>query len=227
MKKENLEYIHSWFVLVMTFFSLIFLLINHRLILNTSLLLFCFFFYFKNGLKLKVFIKILSYAFLFSFGIFLLNFLHPAKVVQIGRPLQTMMKVFLVSLLSMSSGVVIDYTKVVSYLMVHKGLKLFLGYPLLLAMNSIALFKDEYERIRLNVKLRELPFFDRLNIFFPLLVFAIRHSQRGALTLVSRGLNDKKTFYFSYDVSMQDRKNLIFFWIFYLALVGMAFFWVG
>lgn len=235
---DRVEFLHSWYVLIITFFSLLFLLINRFLILDLFLFAAVFSIYFKNGLKFSKFQKLFIYAFLFSFGIFVLNILYPSQELKTGevyqvmklniyqtsleKALHTMIRLFFVSLLSMSSGSIIDYTKVILHLIVHKGLKLFWGYPILLAMNSIALFKEEYDRIRINAKLRDLPFKDKLSLFFPLLVFAIRHSQRGALSLVTRGLNQKKTFYFSYDVSSQDKKILLLFWLFYFALVSMV-----
>lgn len=234
------EYIHSWYLLVITFFTLFFLLINRNLFLDLPLVIVTFYFYFKNGLVLSKFRRLFLYAFFFSFGLFLLNILYPSKDLMTGEIYQlsrlviyqasllkassSMIRLFLVSLLSMSSGVVINYTKVVLHLIVHKGLKLFWGYPILLAMNSIALFKEEFERIRINAKLRDLPWQDQLSLFFPLLVFAIRHSQRGALSLVTRGLNHQKSFYFSYDLSDQDRYRLRLFLLVYLFVVGIAIF---
>ncbi|MGZ3788497.1 MAG: hypothetical protein ACXVLQ_08250 [Bacteriovorax sp.] len=221
MQKQS-EYLHSWYVLVMIFFNLLFLLVNRHLYLDVPLYFFSFFILFMNGLTLRQFSKLCIYAFIFSFSIFLLGRIHPGKEATMEMAVFTMVRIFLVSLLSMSSGLVIDYTKIVLHLIVHKGLRLFWGYPLLLALNSIALFKEEYERIKINARLRDLPLKDRLFIFFPLLVFAIRHSQRGALSLVTRGLNKEKSFYFSYDVSSSDKKKLIMFWSLYLVLVGLA-----
>jgi hypothetical protein len=232
------EYLHSWYLLLVTFFALFFLLINRNLILDLPLVFATFYFYFKNGLLLSKFKRLFLYAFLFSFGLFLLNILYPAKELQtreiyhfsklifyqasLMTALSSMIRLFLVSFLSMSSGAVIDYTKVVLHLIVHKGLKLFWGYPILLAINSIALFKEEFERIRINARLRDLPWQDQFSLFFPLLVFAIRHSQRGALSLVTRGLNHQKSFYFSYDLSNWDKHRLNLFLAGYLILVGIA-----
>lgn len=243
IKERPLEFVHSWYMLVMTFFSLLFLLINNSLLLDIPLLLFMFTVFFKNGLHLSKFKRLISYAFFFSFSLFMINILYPAGVFKSGeiyrignfeiyraslvRAIHTMIRLFFVSLLSMSSGTAIDYTKVVLHLIVDKGLRLFWGYPLLLAMNSIVLFKKEFERIRINARLRGLPLKDKLSFFFPLLVFAIRHSQRGALSLVTRGLNDHKSFYFSYGLSPLDKKWLKIFWAIYLVLVGMALFPLG
>jgi energy-coupling factor transporter transmembrane protein EcfT len=181
----------------------------------------------------------LFYALFFSFTLFMINIIYPSIALKTGeiynigyfqiyhgtlvKSAQTMARLFLVSLLSLSSGKVVDYSKVVLYLLVHKGLKLFWGYPLLLALNSIVLFKKEYERIRINARLRDLPLKDKLSLFFPLLVFAIRHSQRGALSLVTRGLNQEKNFYFNYDTSESDKKILFLFWMIYLLVVAATF----
>jgi energy-coupling factor transporter transmembrane protein EcfT len=234
MERER-EYLHSWYVFIITAFSLLFLLINKNIFFNAGLIAFVLSIYLKNGLALRKMFRILSYAFVFSFGIFLLTVLNPSSAdkngteyhlahfvfykISVDKALLTMMKLFLVSFLSISSASAIDYTKVILHLIVHKGLKLIWGYPFLLALNSITLFKEEYDRIKLNAHLRDLPLKDRLFVFFPLLVFAIRHSQRGALSLVTRGLSDKKTFYFSYDLSISDKKRLFLFFVFYFGLV--------
>jgi len=232
------EYLHSWFLLSMTFYSLLFLLINPYKSLNIILLLIVFYFYFKNGLNLKYFLKICFYAMFFCLIIFLLSCFHPASdLIQgsstlifgrlfysksIEHALKTSFKLFFVTLVSMSSGIVIDYSKVILYLMVNKRLKLLWGYPILLSINSISLFKEEFERIKINAKMRSLPILDRLNILFSLLVFAIRHSQRGALSLVTRGLDESKSFYFSYNTSCVDKMRFRIFLILYFILVIIA-----
>ncbi len=229
------EYIHSWYVFIMTAASLLFLLLNKNLVTSAALISLMLFLYTKNGLAFKKLFKIFLYAFLFSFTFFLLAVLNPSRDLQSGgfyhfmnmsfykssvdKAFMTMLKLLMVSFVSICSSSAIDYTKVILHLIVHKGLKLIWGYPFLLAMNSITLLRDEYERIKLNAHLRQLPLKDKIFLFFPLLVFAIRHSQRGALSLVTRGLNDKKTFYFSYDLTWLDKKRLFLFWVFYFGLV--------
>jgi hypothetical protein len=208
------------------------------LIFDMPLVIAIFYLYLKSGLPVSKFMSLSFYAFVVSFGLFMLNILYPSNALKVGESYRyhnfiiyqaslnkaflLMARVFLVSLISMSGSLVINYTKVVLHLIVHKGLKLFWGYPILLALNSIILFKEEFERIRINAKLRDLPFRDQLSVFFPLLVFAIRHSQRGALSLVTRGLNHQKSFYFSYDLSDQDRTYWKLFLFFYLILIGIT-----
>lgn len=237
MQRER-EYIHSWYVFLMTAASLIFLLINKNLIFSGVLISVVLFLFLKNGLAVKKLVKVVSYALFFSFTLFLLSVFNPSKDLQNGdvyhflnmtffkssidKAFMTMMKLFMVSFVSICSSSAIDYTKVILHLIVHKGLKLIWGYPFLLAINSITLLRDEYERIRLNAHLRQLPLRDKVFLFFPLLVFAIRHSQRGALSLVTRGLNDRKTFYFSYDLTWTDKKRFFLFWVVYFGLVGAS-----
>jgi energy-coupling factor transporter transmembrane protein EcfT len=216
------EFLHSWYVFLISLASLLFLLLNKVLLLDLFLLTGTIAIFLKNGLRYKQLLKIGWYAFIFSLCIFLLNRLHPGPDATLAKALFMAERLFFVSFFSMSAGAAIDYTRVLMHLMVQKRLKLFLGYPILLAINSIALFKDEFERIKINARLRELPIKDKLSLFFPLLVFAIRHSQRGALSLVTRGLNQKKSFYFTYDVSAGDKQLLFLFWIFYFGLVSLT-----
>lgn len=243
IKAKYPEFVHSWYLLIMTFFSLLFLLINKNLILGIPLVLFMLVIFVKNGLSFFKIKRLFYYAFFFSLSLFVISILYPSAALKTGeiykigtlniyrtsllKATHTMIRLFLVSFLSMSSGMAINYTKVVLHLVVHKGLKLFWGYPFLLALNSIVLFKKEFERIRINARLRDLPLRDKVSLFFPLLIFAIRHSQRGALSLVTRGLNDQKSFYFTYALSSTDKLWLKIFWFVYLVLVSLAIFPIG
>ena len=236
------QYLHSWYLLIITFFTLFFLVFNSHLVLSILMFSIVLYFFLKSGLGFSTIGKISIYCLFFSLSLFSLKMLYPAKALQVGDvyslygfkcyklvlilSLNNCLKLFLISSLSMSSGVVINYTDVILHLIVHKGLKLFWGYPLLLAINSIVLFKKEFERIKLNTKLRNLDFWDKIFIFFPLLVFAIRHSQRGALSLVTRGLNETKSFYFSYDLSSLDRLRLVIFFSLYFVMIGLSAFYV-
>ena len=234
------EYIHSWYLFIMTFFGLIFLLSSSVLPLNLIVAAFLMFLYKKNGLRAHTILKLTAFAFSFSFFFLLLNLLYPNEKLRVGEQLvfqnftfykvalesglRTFGRLFLLSLVSMSSTFAITYTKVILYLIIHKGLKVFMGYPLLIAMNSIVLFKEEFDRIRLSAKFRGLGWWDRLFVLFPLLVFAIRHSQRGSLSLVTRGLNPNKSFYFGYALVPSDRKWLSLFFLGLMIVVAIAFY---
>lgn len=232
------EYLHSWYLFIMTIFGLIFLLASNALPLNLVMGVFLIYLYKKNGLTNKTLVKLALFAFSFSFIFLLLNLLYPGEKLRVGdqisfysftiykaaliNGLKNFSRLFLLSLVSMSSTYAIIYTKVILYLIIHKGLKVFMGYPLLIALNSILLFKDEFDRIRLSARFRGLGWWDRIFVLFPLLVFAIRHSQRGSLSLVTRGLNPNKSFYFGYDLVPSDQKWLRVFFLGLIIMVAIA-----
>ena len=236
--ENKIEFIHSWYLLIITVFGLLFLLASGNVALNLVLAIFILYLYVKNGLAKKTMFKIGLFAFSFSFVFLLLNLLYPGKKLQTGEilvfyqfsvyklavmnGLKIFSRLFLISFVSMSSSYAITYTKVILYLIIHKGLKVFMGYPLLIALNSILLFKEEFDRIRLSGRFRGLGWWDRMFVIFPLLVFAIRHSQRGSLALVTRGLNPNKSFYFGYEIVPRDRYWLSVFIFMYIALVAIA-----
>ena len=232
------EFIHSWYLLIMSLFGLIFLLASKTLPLNFLMALFLLYLYLKNGLPVKVLLKLTVFAFIFSSIFLFLNLLYPGEKLRVGEQLSlgqltfykaalingliNFGRLFMLSLVSMCSTYAIIYTKVILYLIIHKGLKVIMGYPLLIALNSILLFKEEFDRIRLSARFRGLGWWDRLFVLFPLLVFAIRHSQRGSLSLVTRGLNPNKSFYFGYEIVPSDRKWLRSFFLLFVCLVAIA-----
>ncbi|MBC7712161.1 MAG: hypothetical protein H7177_02415 [Rhizobacter sp.] len=233
------EFIHSWYLLIMSCFGLIFLLASSVIPLNFIMAVFLLYLFRKNGLQNSTLLKLGIFAFSFAFLFLLLNLLYPGEKLQVGEQitigsmtfykaalfngLKNFARLFLLSLVSMSSTYAIAYTKVILYLIIHKGLKVFMGYPLLIALNSILLFKEEFDRIRLSARFRGLGWWDRLFTLFPLLVFAIRHSQRGSLSLVTRGLNPNKSFYFGYELSVTDRKWMRGFWLGLIVIVVLAY----
>lgn len=236
--EPKIEYLHSWYLLIISFLSFIFLLASPVLAANLFLAVLVLYLYSKNGLQGRTLLKLFLFAFSFSFLFLLLNLLYPGEKLKVGEQitlfsmtfykaalmngLKNFSRLFLITLVSMSSTYAISYTKVILYLIIHKGLKVIMGYPLLIALNSILLFKDEFERIRLSARFRGLGWWDRVFVIFPLLVFAIRHSQRGSLSLVTRGLNPNKSFYFGYELSPRDRKWLRGFLLSYICLVAIA-----
>ncbi|MEA9355377.1 energy-coupling factor transporter transmembrane component T [Bacteriovorax sp. PP10] len=232
------EFIHSWYLLIMSMFGLVFLLASKTLPLNFLMVGFLLYLYIKNGLPTRVLIKLALFALIFSSVFLFLNLLYPGEKLRVGEQLYVghftfykaalmnglinFSRLFMLSLVSMCSTYAIIYTKVILYLIIHKGLKVIMGYPLLIALNSILLFKEEFDRIRLSARFRGLGWWDRLFVLFPLLVFAIRHSQRGSLSLVTRGLNPNKSFYFGYDIVPSDRKWLRSFFLMFICMVAIA-----
>jgi energy-coupling factor transporter transmembrane protein EcfT len=232
------EFIHSWYLLIMSLFGLVFLLASRALPLNIFMAGFLLYLYKKNGLPNKVLFRLSVFALVFSSMFLFLNLLYPGAKLQIGEQVSigqftfykaalmngliNFARLFMLSLVSMCSTYAIVYTKVILFLIIHKGLKVIMGYPLLIALNSILLFKEEFDRIRLSARFRGLGRWDRLFVLFPLLVFAIRHSQRGSLSLVTRGLNPNKSFYFGYDIVPSDRMWLRVFFLLFICVVAIA-----
>jgi len=238
------EFLHSWYLLITSGLALIFLLISSNWALNGLMSFIIYTLLLKNNLKWLTFFKLLFYSLTFSSFFFFLNLAYNNVASKTGLSYQIVFlnfhftlyegsllnasniffRLFFLTLVSMGSSHVINYTKVILYLIIHWGLKVFWGYPLLIALNSILLFKDEYKRIQDSAKFRRLPWSERVFLFFPLLVFAIRHSQRGSLSLVTRGLSPHKSFYFSYDISFRDRLVLAIFGMAYVCLVAIGFY---
>ncbi len=218
--KSKFEYLHSWYLFVASLLGLLFLLASSYLWANALMAIVLHYIYFKNGMRRKTFLRNVFLALIFSSFTFALVWFWPktqgGDVLINGLKIAT--KLLILVLTSMGSAGIINYTKVVLYLVIHKGLKVLWGYPVIIALNSILLFKEEYERIRLNGKFRNLGLKGKLGVLFPLLVFAIRHSQRGSLSLVTRGLNPHKNFYFNYQINPHDRKIFRSYLIFYFVL---------
>jgi hypothetical protein len=239
MQNSSETQIHSLYLFVMAALGLLFILISKYVLLSVAIYFFTLTIFFLNGLEPKSYLKILIAATLFSFTYFLLSQIYPAAELKdtltfrlgwisfyhksLNHGLLQVVRLGLLTSLSMASGLVVDYTKILMSFMQRKKIPLLLGYPIILALNSIVLLKNELNRIKMISFQRKLPLFTRIFPFFPLLVFAIRHSQRGALALVTRGLSENKTFYFNYQAQKSDRFFLLFFMLVYFTLVGLNF----
>lgn len=133
-------------------------------------------------------------------------------------------RLFLMFFISYASSLVVDWEKLILFFMSKNKLSKALGYPILIGLNSMTHLKQELEKIEINFKFKGIEQYKKIYMLFPLLVYAIRHSQRGAMALVSRGLNEDKKFYFNYDLNEFDRKILssygaYFFFLFAFYLV--------
>lgn len=206
------EKINSSILLAMTLIASLFFLIFSKMqnLIPVYVLVWGLFHY--QGMKLNNILKIISAAFLFSF--FCSYFVVVFPSVEMRQPpfvdfgfikiskllIETQFKVFikvgLVSSVSFAAVKIINFEKILIHLMKIKWLNVNFAYPILLAFNSIFLIQNEFEKIKINARFRKLGLRARLNVFFPLLIFAIRHADRGAMSLTARGLNENKSFYF-------------------------------
>ena len=234
------EFLHSYYLLILTFTSIAILLFPLNPVGKVLIWGFMMTLYFKESLKIQDFFRLLGISIIFALLFIVLNLIYPAERLQNGEEINifnvliyknvlenallNFLRIMLLSHLSMVSGLVINYTKVILFLVQSKKMKAKIGYPLLIAINSVELFKSEYLRIKIALKFRGLSKWRQHFVIFPLLVFAIRHSQRGALSLVTRGLNEEKNYYYDYSTNSEDAKKLncalvILFFLFILAIV--------
>ena len=68
--------------------------------------------------------------------------------------------------------------------------------------------RTEIRRIMLSARLRGLSWRERFLQWLPILIFALRHATRGAMSLRARGLNEhsqQKTFYYDYQSTRKQR----------------------
>ncbi len=133
-------------------------------------------------------------------------------------------QVGLVSNISFLYMRIIKFEKVMIYLMKKKWISAHLGYPILLALNSIEMLKTEYEKININAKMRGFNLLQKINMLFPLLVYAIRHADRGAMSLITRGLNEEKAYYFDVSLALIDKILMLIFIILVFVCTAYQFF---
>ncbi len=203
--------IHAFYLFLMSFILLLLVLFSVSNLIILSLYLFLLSIFFFSDLAIKRFIKITLLSLFMAGSMLLLSLLYPAAQFKMG-PLITVfnwpiyqavldnskilfLRLFFLSSISLTSSAVIDYHQLLMFFMQKKILPVIVGYPILIAINSISLLKDEQERIDINAKFRGLKWHKRIFIFLPLMVFAIRHSQRGAMALMTRGLNQDKSYF--------------------------------
>lgn len=233
------ERIHSVIIVTMTLISIFFFFFVKNIGALIPLFLFLNFVFFINGLKLKKWGQVLIVSILFSaFCTFLplffpnplldvppyltiLFFKIPRNIFEIQKLI--FYRLILLSSISMGMIYVVNFEKVIIFFMRHKILSAKWGYSLLLAFNSIGSMNAEIEKIQINAQFRNIPFLERMNLIFPLLVYAIRHADRGSMALVTRGLSEDKDFYFDTFIRNADKKISILFLFVIIFTVVMIF----
>lgn len=170
------------------------------------------------GLKVKTFFKLLGLVFLFSISLFIINYFYST----FDLALYNFIRASLLTFISVSASFVIDFEWLLLYLMSRGILASTKGYPIFAAINALEHLKEEKKRLDHLAHMRGLNNFRyQLHQLIPLLVFALRHSQRAATAMIARGLNDNKVFYFEYDIR---KKDLLIGLIFFLIQITF-FFW--
>lgn len=117
-------------------------------------------------------------------------------------------RLFFVSTLSVSSLEVIYGEVILLYLAQQKKFPAMLIYPLLFSLSSIGLFKQKFELYRLNHQMRQTKGWVLPKMLFQFLVFTLRFSESGALSLIARGLSENKFYYYDFSIRREQKFQL-------------------
>ena len=111
---------------------------------------------------------------------------------------------------------VFNYSELLIYWMGKEWLNSKMGYAILMSLNSIKSLQHFWKETKLNLKMRGLEKKPWRQKLFPILVFAFRKSERGAMALRARGLKSKKKYYF---LSLPQQSD---WWIFLISTVAIV-----
>ncbi|HAZ11779.1 MAG: hypothetical protein A2X86_08000 [Bdellovibrionales bacterium GWA2_49_15] len=158
---------------------------------------------FLAGLRPLTYLKVILLAGLFSLSLFILNYLYAT----VDLAMYNFARAILLTTLSLSAGLIIDFERLLLFLMSKKILPPSIGYPIFAAINALEHLREEKKRLDHLARIRGLNHFRyQLHQIMPLLVFALRHSQRAATAMIARGLSDQKVFYYDYRIPNRDFK---------------------
>ncbi|MBF0205370.1 MAG: hypothetical protein HQK53_00630 [Oligoflexia bacterium] len=219
---------HSQLILSLTLWTLLPLLFNQNFYWWGPLVLATLSLFLYAGMRINAFLKIIIAVFMLSSSVFILNLLYPATEQShhqiLDLALNNFIRLFFLTLISVSASTVIDLEQLIlSWASSKKGRaswqgKVRVAYVLLAAINAMTQLREESERILIVMRFRGISRFKRFYMLFPLLVYAIKYSQRVALALIARGIDEDKSFFFNY-IPIKDEQIAIrrinYFLLFY------------
>lgn len=88
----------------------------------------------------------------------------------------------------------VDFEELILFFMQKLKLPVFVGYPLLSAINSLSEIKKDFQQINTAYYMRYQKRLNFIKTLFPLLISAVRHAHFNGLSMECRGLNHHKTF---------------------------------
>lgn len=209
---------HPLLLLILSFIPILTILIMGPCLTTLYLFVLHILLCFVCGIGLKRFFKLLALVVLFSFSLFILNFLYSTLQLAIYN----FARAILLTFVSVSASFIVNFEWLLLFVMSKKWLAPTKGYPIFAAINAIEHLKEEKKRLDHLAKMRGLTGLrHQFRVILPLLVFAVRHSQRSATAMIARGLNDQKQFYYDYSIKPSDW----YFAAFFLGLQLGVFFW--
>lgn len=184
------------------------------------------FFFCVIGLLQKRFFKFAFQTFLLasalSTAIWLLNRLFHTQGISEQEVLtnanKTAIKILALTWVSLLSSKMINIRDVIIFLLQHQWMSSQIAYAIMVGLNSINLLRKEAKRINLNARLRGIKGRQRFSQWIPLLIFSLRHAQRGAMSLRARGLSNNKKFYYNYQATSKQAQTSLLLMVVFLAL---------
>ena len=166
----------------------------------------------------------LGLALLLSWSIWLWNIIFVAERSDdtLQKANQILLRVTTMTWVALLSGSMLNLRDVVSTALQRGWLSMNVAYALQLGFGAIGLMRAEIKRIMLSAKLRGLSWRERFLQWLPILIFALRHATRGAMSLRARGLAEyeaRKTFYYNYQSTPRQRGLA---WLALLILLGIT-----
>lgn len=209
------EKIHSLTSLYVVVLSLAMMFIaGHTLVFLTTFALTCGYFFYL-GLSLLHFLKVVIYTLGFAAFYLLMMLLFPGgdsffygkQLLAVfssvdfltSKEFTVFQRLFFVSTISVCALTVIRIEVVLLALAQKNRISVMFVYPLLFALSSITLLKHKYELYVFNARLRKLKGFLLPRLLFQFLVFVLRFSESGALSLIARGLSPQKKSYYDFN----------------------------
>lgn len=172
-------------------------------------------YFFYLGLTLAYFSRVVVYTLAFATFYLLMILLFPGRESFFyGKPLSAILnlayfskskeiivfqRLFFVSTVSVCALQVIRIEVVLLSLVQKSRLSVMFVYPLLFALSSITLLKHKYDLYVFNARLRQVKGFLLPRLLFQFLVFVLRYSESGALSLIARGLSPQKKSYYDFN----------------------------
>ena len=165
-----------------------------------------------HGMGWRSIVMRLGLALLLSWSIWLWNMLFVAERTPetINKANQILLRVTTMTWVALMSGKMLNLRDVVSFALQRGWLSMNIAYALQLGFGSIELMRAEIRRIMLSATLRGLTWRQKFLQWLPILIFALRHATRGAMSLRARGLrvdSAHKTFYYNYQSTSAQKRH--------------------
>ncbi len=178
---------------------------------------------FVCGLKIRTFVRCLVLAMVFNLPMLLAPLLFSELSTHKAEIYFNVLRLFIVSMFSLISVALFDYNRFLYFLMQRRWISPQVGHTLLLSLNSLLQLRRQWNDLKIIARSRGLPFYKYHTLAFPLFVYAVRYSQRGAMSLASRGIQGNKSYVFNYDLQKRDLRLSLLFVVSFLGILLLSY----